>query len=211
LAFRDVLVKGFSRMFDHVFADPLPQPAPPPPSDEILLSANHVRKWCGGVSEAALYRWLRSDDVRFPPPDHLISGKRYWRAGTIRAFLRAEKQPMATAASALSHRFRHRFRLTFSESGHHTVRAPTTEDCQMRERGPAEIRENRLRRMAERQLLKLLKSRRRDPRAYDFEGWMICDLNNNVVAGGHPNAYGMSIDEVEEYLFRPSAAARKEA
>lgn len=66
---------------------------------------------------------------------------------------------------------------------------------------PAEkIREDRLRRMAQRQGLQLVKSRRRDPRALDFGGFMVCDLNSNVVAGGHPSGFEMSLDDVERYL-----------
>ncbi len=64
------------------------------------------------------------------------------------------------------------------------------------------VRENRLRRMAERQGLALKKSRRRDPRAIDYERWFIVDPNLNVaVAGtegtGRPT---WSLDDVEEFL-----------
>lgn len=63
------------------------------------------------------------------------------------------------------------------------------------------VRENRLRRMAQRQGYRLEKSRRRDPRAYDYEGWMIVDADtNSVVAGATPNAYSLSVDEVEDWL-----------
>jgi hypothetical protein len=43
------------------------------------------------------------------------------------------------------------------------------------------IRENRVRRMAQRQLLRLEKSRRRDPRAVDFGGYMLVNDRNTVV------------------------------
>jgi hypothetical protein len=67
------------------------------------------------------------------------------------------------------------------------------------------VRENRLRRMAERQGLALQKSRRRDPRAMDYGMYMLVDpRSNHVVAGtehtGRPN---MSLDEVEEWLTNP--------
>jgi hypothetical protein len=67
------------------------------------------------------------------------------------------------------------------------------------------VRENRLRRMAERQGLALKKSRRRDPRAIDYGMYMLVDLHsNNVVAGtegtGRPN---LSLDEVEDWLTNP--------
>lgn len=65
------------------------------------------------------------------------------------------------------------------------------------------IRENRLRRMAERQGLALHKTRRRDPRALDYGCWMIVDPYNGnaVVAGtgaiGRPS---FDLDDVEAYL-----------
>jgi hypothetical protein len=59
------------------------------------------------------------------------------------------------------------------------------------------VRENRLRRMADRQGLRLVKSRRRDPRALDFGTYMLVDVQNNTVAAGP----GMNIDEIEEQLL----------
>jgi hypothetical protein len=62
-------------------------------------------------------------------------------------------------------------------------------------------REQRLRRAAGRQDLRLEKSRRRDPRAPDHGGWMILDLTGAVIAGtderGRPS---WSLDQVERYL-----------
>lgn len=63
-------------------------------------------------------------------------------------------------------------------------------------------RETRLRRMAERQGLRLVKSRRRDPRAIDYDRWMIVDpYRNAVVTGaevtGRPN---LTLDDVEAWL-----------
>ena len=60
-------------------------------------------------------------------------------------------------------------------------------------------REARLRRMAQRQGLKLHKSPRRDPRAYDYGGWYIANRNRVIVAGG--TEFSMSIDDVERYLL----------
>lgn len=57
------------------------------------------------------------------------------------------------------------------------------------------VYENRLRRMAARQGLRLYKSRRRDPRAYDWNTYEIGDVNNNMVAG-----WLLSLDDVERYL-----------
>jgi hypothetical protein len=58
------------------------------------------------------------------------------------------------------------------------------------------VRENRLRRMAERQGLALLKSRRRDPRAIDYDCWAIVDSESRVTRG-RPI---LSLGEVEAAL-----------
>jgi len=44
------------------------------------------------------------------------------------------------------------------------------------------VRENRLRRMAERQGLELRKSRRRDARAKDYGRWYIVDVDREIEA-----------------------------
>lgn len=73
--------------------------------------------------------------------------------------------------------------------------------CSMTEED--KVRANRLRRAAARQGLQLIKSRRRDPRALDFGGWMIVEISTNkVVAGATPREYSMSLDDVESYLTR---------
>jgi hypothetical protein len=59
------------------------------------------------------------------------------------------------------------------------------------------IRENRLRRAARRQGLKLTKSRRRDPRALDYGRYWLTDIytNRDLV-----DINGYTLDEVEEVL-----------
>jgi hypothetical protein len=61
-------------------------------------------------------------------------------------------------------------------------------------------REDRLRRTAERQGLRLAKCRRRDPRAIGFGTYMLVDQNNNIVAGDTQNGYGMDLDAIEKAL-----------
>lgn len=61
------------------------------------------------------------------------------------------------------------------------------------------IRENRLRRAAQRQGLTLTKSRRRDPRATDYGKYMLVDQDHNVVASG-ADFYGLSLDDVDKAL-----------
>jgi hypothetical protein len=63
------------------------------------------------------------------------------------------------------------------------------------------IRENRLRRMAERQGLAVRKSRRRDPNAWDFGTYQIVEPRRNfLVLGSQTGGYGESLDSVEEWL-----------
>lgn len=61
--------------------------------------------------------------------------------------------------------------------------------------GADKVRENRLRRMATRQGLALLKNRRRDPRAIDYGRYLLTRDGVQVF-----DAKGM--DEVEEFLTR---------
>lgn len=56
-------------------------------------------------------------------------------------------------------------------------------------------RENRLRRMAKRQELILIKSRRRDWRAPDYGTYILADYNNWLVSGER-----CSLDDIEELL-----------
>jgi len=60
------------------------------------------------------------------------------------------------------------------------------------------VRENRLRRAAGRQGLRLVKSRRRDPRAYDYGRYWISGEHRALLT----SEYGMTLDEVDEYLSR---------
>ena len=65
-------------------------------------------------------------------------------------------------------------------------------------------REMRLRRMADRQGLRLVKSGRRDPRATDYRKYMLVDqLTNSVVVGiGALDRAELTMDDVENYLTR---------
>jgi hypothetical protein len=63
------------------------------------------------------------------------------------------------------------------------------------------VRENRLRRKAARQGLMLKKSRRRDPDALDYGGYLLCDISTGlIVAGSTAYPYSLSLDDVEEIL-----------
>lgn len=63
------------------------------------------------------------------------------------------------------------------------------------------VRENRLRRMAERQGLTLQKSRLRDPRAIGFGTYQLVNTaTNSIEAFGSPNGFGLDLDEIEKAL-----------
>ena len=62
-------------------------------------------------------------------------------------------------------------------------------------------RETRLRRMAERQGLRLEKSRRRDPHALDYGKFILIDVaTNGVVLGSGPVGPNADLEDVERYL-----------
>jgi hypothetical protein len=71
------------------------------------------------------------------------------------------------------------------------------------------VREDRLRRMAERRGLRLEKSRRRDPMAIDYGTFHLIEIASNSVAslGGGP----LSIDDVERQLRGGNGFGRAEA
>jgi hypothetical protein len=69
--------------------------------------------------------------------------------------------------------------------------------------GTEKVREARLRRMAQRQGFQLVKSRRRDPLAVDFGGYVIVDpASGQVVAGELDSPRALMLDEVENWLGR---------
>lgn len=69
------------------------------------------------------------------------------------------------------------------------------------------VRENRARRKAARQGLTLSRSRRRDPDAADFGGYMLIDpATNSAVYGASPFAYSATLADVERWLAGPKDA-----
>ncbi len=59
------------------------------------------------------------------------------------------------------------------------------------------VRENRLRRMAQRQGYRLIKSRRRDPRALDYGLFTLVKEDTNAAVY---HATNVSMDEIESFL-----------
>ena len=59
------------------------------------------------------------------------------------------------------------------------------------------VRENRLRRVAERQRLRIVKSRRRDSRAVDYGRFWVYKPGDELILGGDT---GVSLGELEAFL-----------
>jgi hypothetical protein len=69
--------------------------------------------------------------------------------------------------------------------------------------GEEKVRENRLRRMAERQGYGLMKSRARDPRDITYGGYQLIDIQTSVAGWGSANrGYALDLDGVEEWLTK---------
>lgn len=60
------------------------------------------------------------------------------------------------------------------------------------------VRENRLRRMAERRGLVLRKSKRRDPQAIDYGAYWLIDAESDFLIYG--DEWGTDLDGIEEFL-----------
>jgi len=66
---------------------------------------------------------------------------------------------------------------------------------------PERVEENRLRRVALRRGMHIEKSRRRDERALDFNGYMLIDNDTNgVILGGSPYAFSADLEAIRKYL-----------
>jgi hypothetical protein len=61
-------------------------------------------------------------------------------------------------------------------------------------------RENRARRAAERQGLRLTKSRRRDPRALDYAKYWLVDDRSNILDQRVDQQFGLDLEDVEGLL-----------
>ena len=79
-------------MTEHIFAPPPPAPPPAPPSDETLLTGKLVRGMFGNISDTCLWRWRADPAVGFPVPDLQLGHRNYWKAGTIRAWLKLKQE-----------------------------------------------------------------------------------------------------------------------
>lgn len=73
------------------------------------------------------------------------------------------------------------------------------------------VRENRLRAAVQRQGYQMVKSRRRDPRARDYGGYMIINPATSTVEAGDLTRGGMSLDDVDNWLTRDEDGPATEA
>lgn len=80
---------------------------------------------------------------------------------------------------------------------------PTTDQINAMSDGEYKVYENRLRRMAERQGLRLEKARRRDTRARDWCTYRLMDPSTHTVVSHNPayGTHGLSLDQVERVLL----------
>ena len=66
----------------------------------------------------------------------------------------------------------------------------------------AKVRENRIRRMADRRGYRLMKSRRKDPRGIGYGKYKVLDATTmKPVFGSKPDEYSATLDEVEAWLI----------
>jgi hypothetical protein len=69
------------------------------------------------------------------------------------------------------------------------------------------VRENRLRRQAQRHGLRLEKSRQRTPCALGYGGYMLVEVYHNwAICGSYPYAFSATLDDIEAELERRHAA-----
>jgi hypothetical protein len=83
----------------------------------------------------------------------------------------------------------------------------------IKQRMPQEdkVKENRLRRIAERRGFSLEKSRRRDPKAPDFGRFRLLDVRENkTVLGGEPLPFSATLDDIEHWLGERPKTRREE-
>jgi hypothetical protein len=89
-----------------------------------------------------------------------------------------------------------------------------TEHSRSRVRGDREdkVRENRLRRTAQRRGYRLMKSRGRDTAAPGYGGYMlIAAFGNLVMLGADPYSFSATLEDVEDYLNQADAGDHPDA
>jgi hypothetical protein len=92
-SFRDQLMETAQRL-EAVKAADMATPAAAVDLDPLLPSRT-VCALVGRITTMTLWRWSHNPRIAFPPPDVIISQRRYWRASTIRRW--QEQRGTATA------------------------------------------------------------------------------------------------------------------
>jgi len=78
---------------------------------------------------------------------------------------------------------------------------PTAEQVKSMDPAGYKVYENRVRRAAERQDLRLEKSRRRDPRAVAYGTYQLVDPHSDsVVASAGPSGFGLQLTSIHQHL-----------
>jgi hypothetical protein len=88
-----------------------------------------------------------------------------------------------------------------------TTRIPTADEISAMTIQEYKVLENRLRRAAERQGLRLEKSRRRDPRAIDYGRYALIDpaYGGTVHASAPWGIYALDLEDIAHYLLEDNA------
>jgi hypothetical protein len=88
------------------------------------------------------------------------------------------------------------------------TRIPTLDEINALTDTEYKVLENRLRRAADRQGLRLEKSRARDPRSHTYGTYQLVDpYINSLVAGSTNFGYGLDLEDVARYLWGEDEAA----
>jgi hypothetical protein len=80
------------------------------------------------------------------------------------------------------------------------TRIPTQDEIEAMSETEYKVLENRLRRAADRQGLRIVKSRRRDPRAIDYGSYWLLDVETSGIVEGDRNV-GMTLADVADFLW----------
>lgn len=78
---------------------------------------------------------------------------------------------------------------------------PSAEDVDAMTEQDRKVLENRLRRAADRQGLRLEKSRLRDPRAIGYGTFRLVDADTVILHDGSPRGFGVGLHEIARYLY----------
>jgi hypothetical protein len=80
---------------------PMNTPAANLPDDDELVPSAPTKREFGIGSDMTLWRWSHDPRIKFPQPDIVINGRKYWKRGTLRRFRqRLESMPKEITKTA---------------------------------------------------------------------------------------------------------------